>query len=86
MFSGLVAQDKAASEETVDTSVKISGLWFLAYRGNIPSEGNDAFVVKRGYLTFKKNFNETLSVRYTQDITIDKEGDDAGNVELRFKY
>jgi hypothetical protein len=85
LLSSVFAQD---AEETpaVDTSVKISGLWFMAYRGNIPSDGDDAFGLKRGYLTFKKRFNETFSIRYTQDITIDKEGDDAGNVELRFKY
>jgi len=73
-------------ENTVDTSVKISGQWFMAYRGNIPSEGDDSFGLKRGYLTFKKNLNDNFSIRYTQDITIDKEGDDAGNVEIRFKY
>ena len=86
VFSGLVAQNGAEETPVVDTSVKISGLWFMAYRGNIPSEGDDTFGLKRGYLTFKKAFNETFSIRYTQDITIDKEGDDAGNVELRFKY
>lgn len=84
LFSVLFAEDE--QENTVDTSVHISGQWFMAYRGNIPSEGGDFFGLKRGYLTFKKNFNETFSVRYTQDITIDKEGDDAGNIELRFKY
>jgi len=86
VFSALAAQDKAEEEPVVDTSVKISGLWFMAYRGNIPSEGDDTFGLKRGYLTFKKNFNDKFSIRYTQDITIDREGDDAGNVELRFKY
>lgn len=87
IFSILSAQENTKPKEnTVDTSVHISGQWFMVYRGNIPSEGDDFFGLKRGYLTFKKSFNETFSVRYTQDITIDKEGDDAGNVELRFKY
>jgi len=84
-LSSAFAQDTEEAP-VVDTSVKISGLWFMAYRGNIPSEGDNSFGLKRGYLTFKKRFNETFSIRYTQDITIDKEGDDAGNVELRFKY
>ncbi|MEA2077851.1 MAG: hypothetical protein U9O95_07525, partial [Candidatus Marinimicrobia bacterium] len=66
--------------------VHISGNWFMAYRGNIPSEGDNFFGLKRGYITFKKNLNETFSIRYTQDITIDKEGSDAGNIELLFKY
>ena len=87
LFANIFAQNMNEEEAPViDTSVKISGLWFMAYRGNIPSEGDDSFGLKRGYLTFKKNFNETFSIRYTQDITIDEEGDDAGNVELRFKY
>lgn len=85
-FASLFAEEKIEETPEVDTSVKISGIWFMAYRGNIPSAGDDSFGLKRGYLTFKKRFNETFSIRYTQDITINKEGDDAGNVELRFKY
>jgi hypothetical protein len=85
LFTCVFAQD-AKEAPVVDTSVKISGQWFMVYRGNIPSEGDDFFGLKRGYLTFKKSFDKTFSVRYTQDITIDKEGDDAGNIELRFKY
>ncbi|MCK5817454.1 MAG: hypothetical protein KAH15_05570 [Candidatus Marinimicrobia bacterium] len=65
--SSLFAQEN--EEPIVDTSVKISGLWFMAYQGNIPSEGNDSFGLKRGYLTVKKRFNETFSIRYTQDVT-----------------
>ncbi|MCD6446631.1 MAG: hypothetical protein J7L40_00530, partial [Candidatus Marinimicrobia bacterium] len=72
LFTSLCAQEE--KENTADTDVHISGQWFMAYRGNIPSGGDDFFGLKRGYLTFKKNFNETFSVRYTQDITIDKEG------------
>jgi len=30
--------------------------------------------------------NDVFSIRYTQDITLDKEGSDAGNVEIRLKY
>ncbi|MEA2077523.1 MAG: hypothetical protein U9O95_05845, partial [Candidatus Marinimicrobia bacterium] len=71
LFSVLFAEDE--TEKIVDTSVHISGNWFMAYRGNIPSEGDNFFGLKRGYITFKKNLNETFSIRYTQDITIDKE-------------
>lgn len=74
------------ADKPCDTAVHISGQWFMAYRGNIPNQGDDSFGLKRGYLTVKKNFNQIFSVRYTQDITIDREGDDAGNVELRFKF
>jgi hypothetical protein len=79
-------ENVSLEEKPRDTAVHISGQWFFAYRGYIPGRGDNAFGLKRGYLTVKKNLNEVFSVRYTQDITIDREGEDAGNVELRFKY
>jgi hypothetical protein len=86
-FTTLFAKDDPeGNEETVDTSVHISGQWFMAYHMDLPDQEDNSLGLKRGYLTFKKRFNETFSVRYTQDITLDREGDDAGNVELRFKY
>lgn len=67
--------------------IAISGQWFLGYQYlNQSAESISQFTLKRGYLTFKKNFNDRLSVRFTQDITLDKEGSDAGNVEMRLKY
>ena len=68
--------------------VGISGQWFLAnqtkYEDNQLTD--NLFTLKRGYVTFKKDFNTIFSVRYTQDITLDKEGSDAGNIEMRLKY
>ncbi len=63
----------------------ISGNWFLGY---IYQEDADlgSFNLKRGYFTIKTKLNDVFSVRYTQDITLDKEGNDAGNVEMRLKY
>ena len=61
----------------------ISGQWFLAY--NNATDINQ-FALKRGYFTIKTKMDEVFSVRYTQDITLDKEGSDAGNVEIRLKY
>lgn len=68
--------------------VEISGQWFLAYQSKYQDnhQADNLFTLKRGYLTFKKDFNRTFSVRFTQDITLDKEGEDAGNVEMRLKY
>ena len=63
----------------------ISGNWFLAYTHSDASEFG-SFNLKRGYFTIKTKLNDALSVRYTQDITLDKEGSDAGNVEMRLKY
>ncbi|HOH99202.1 MAG TPA: hypothetical protein PLE85_01565 [Bacteroidales bacterium] len=64
-----------------------SGQWFLSYL--MKDEGDDLtshFTLKRGYLTFTKEFSKTLSIRFTQDITLDEEGTDAGNIEMRLKY
>ncbi|MBU2947320.1 hypothetical protein [Zobellia uliginosa] len=77
--------------------VEMSGDWFIAYRDgikqiqadeNVPviNEHTSSFVLKRSYFTLKKDLNAIFSVRYTMDLTIDTEGDDAGNVETRLKY
>jgi len=77
--------------------VEMSGNWFIAYRDGVQQVQADAvtpevdahsssFVLKRSYFTLKKNVNDVFSVRYTMDLTIDEEGDDAGNVETRLKY
>jgi hypothetical protein len=63
------------------------GQWFLAYRyGDMDGETLNQFTLKRGYITFKNDFTDNLSVRFTQDITLDEEGSDMGNVEMRLKY
>jgi hypothetical protein len=63
------------------------GQWFLGFRV-IDNHGEtmNQFTLKRGYITFKHGFSEKLSVRFTQDITLDQEGMDKGNVEMRLKY
>lgn len=80
----LNAQDN--TPENGQSSFTIKGDWFLAHQWFIPNHDNNAFKLKRGYLTVENTFSNTFSARYIQDITIDNEGDDAGNVELRFKY
>lgn len=66
-------------------STRISGQWFLAYRYHL-SDDVSRFYLKRGYLNFTNNLTEQVSVRFTQDITVDREGQDAGNLELKLKY
>ncbi|PID95241.1 MAG: hypothetical protein CSA95_00600 [Bacteroidetes bacterium] len=84
----------------VHNVVKMSGNWFIAYRNGIrqvhadddplspeiQTKRENRFVLKRSYFTLKKRLNPIFSVRYTMDLTVDKEGDDAGNVETRLKY
>lgn len=73
--------------DSLVTKLKISGQWFLAYQQVDNSENkSNQFTLKRGYITFKQRLNNTFSVRFTQDITLDEEGEDAGNIEMRLKY
>lgn len=81
-------QNYAQKDSTIINFLKkteISGQWFLEYEYNILKETNK-FALKRGYFTIKSDLNENISVRYTQDITLDDEGDDAGNIEMRLKF
>lgn len=77
--------------------IDMSGNWFIAYRDGIIQEQADenepienqhssSFILKRSYFTLKKDLTDVFSVRYTMDLTVDREGEDAGNVETRLKY
>ncbi len=81
------AQDakKGKHLNNILSNTKISGQWFMSYYWN-PTDTVQEFRLKRGYLTVKSKLSNRLSVRYTQDITMDKEGGDAGNIELKVKY
>ncbi len=68
-------------------NTKISGQWFIAYQyGMDDTVDYNRFLLRRAYLTFKTKLAKNLSARLTQDLTIDDQGDDAGNIEMRFKY
>ncbi len=64
---------------------EFSGNWYLIYKNDLSNNENN-FALKRGYVTLKSQLSKNISVRYTQDITLDKEGSDAGNIEIRMKY
>ncbi len=67
--------------------VKVGGRWFLSYlSGEIDGEKVSLFAIKRGYINVKVKLNEIFSGRITPDISIDREGDGAGDIELRLKY
>ncbi|MCK5536473.1 MAG: hypothetical protein KAI79_06580 [Bacteroidales bacterium] len=76
---------KAQESKSIIEKSAISGQWFINYNWN-NTDDFGKFQLKRGYFTFKTELNESLSVRYTQDITLDTEGDDEGNIEIRMKY
>ena len=73
--------------QQLDTSVDFSGQFFLSYERIFEEEAvNNEFTIQRGYITFKKKLSEMAQIRFTQDVSIDQEGDGEGNIELRLKY
>ncbi len=85
MFKFIGYSQNNLSINNILNKTEISGKWYLLYKYDF--EGNiNSFALKRGYITLKSKLNDIISVRYTQDITIDNEGFDAGNVEIRMKY
>lgn len=79
------AQKDSSRVKKIVENTHISGQWFLAFSQDVDASTNQ-FNLKRGYFTIKTDLSPKISVRYTQDITLDKEGSDAGNVEIRMKY
>lgn len=79
------AQDSVKTSKVFLKNTEISGQWFIS--GNW--ENHDSLCqleLKRGYFTISSHLSENLTARYTQDIQLDTEGGDAGNVEMRVKY
>ncbi|MBN2410262.1 hypothetical protein JXQ31_01135 [candidate division KSB1 bacterium] len=69
------------------TGISVSGQWFLKFQSGERDEKKfSEFGITRGYITIKKNLSEQFSGRITPDITIDKEGDGLGDLEMRIKY
>jgi hypothetical protein len=67
--------------------VGFNGQFFISYEYDRTQETNiNEFSIKRGYITFRKHVKNRLEVRFTQDVTIDQQGDGAGDIELRLKY
>jgi len=86
----LTTYSQAADSQIIrqlTTNTSFSGQWFLIYNVQESGSGyNNSFTLRRGYITFSKKFSDIFSVRFTQDIVLDEEGSDAGNIEMRLKY
>jgi len=71
---------------------QLSGVWYIAYvhedfHADVdPAPNVSRFEIQRGYVTYRTRISETLSARITSDISVDQEGDGAGDIELRLKY
>lgn len=64
-----------------------SGQFFFSYdQMHLENEVRNEFLLKRGYITFRRDLHERIGIRFTQDVTIDQEGDGEGDIELRLKY
>jgi len=83
--SSLVHAQETKDKIPLLENTSISGEWFLGF-GYDDYTGTSTFHLKRGYFTIKTKINDIFSVRYTQDISNDTEGNDLGNVEMRLKY
>lgn len=67
--------------------IKFSGQWFISYQsGRLNNVTDNEFLLKRGYITFQKKFDDRFSARITQDVVVDREGDGEGDIEIRLKY
>ncbi|PWN05857.1 hypothetical protein [Rhodohalobacter mucosus] len=67
--------------------VDFSGQFFFSTEHTTGTENvNNEFFFKRGYITFRKDITERVGIRFTQDVSVDQEGDGAGDIELRLKY
>jgi len=88
IFVQISTGDERTSQRVADpVDVKIAGQWFLAYlNGQVNGTRINQFTVNRGYITFNTRFNSSLSGRITPDVSVDQEGDGAGDLELRLKY
>ena len=87
----LSQEEQSKNENNLSTSafrdISITGQWFLSYQTGRKSDITDnEFLLKRGYITFLKKFNKNFLARVTQDVSVDREGDGEGDIEIRLKY
>lgn len=69
------------------SDIGFSGQFFFSYEHDVYDDGyTNEFTIKRGYITFRKDLSDRFEIRFTQDITIDQQGDGLGDIELRLKY
>lgn len=86
-FLGLLFLPITVCSQELDNSVDFSGQFFFSYERIFEDEGvNNEFTIQRGYITFRKQISRKAQIRFTQDVSIDREGDGLGNIELRLKY
>lgn len=84
---GFLLLPSALYSQDFDKSVDFGGQFFFSFERIFEDDAvNNEFTIQRGYITFRKNLSEMAQIRFTQDVSIDQEGDGEGNIELRLKY
>ncbi|MDR9419543.1 hypothetical protein [Gracilimonas sp.] len=79
-FSGVQAQN-------IQDNFRIDGVMFFTFEHDMTGDSfHNQFTIKRGYVNFRHQLSDRLNARITQDVTIDREGDGLGDIELRLKY
>lgn len=75
------------SAQNVTDNFRIDGVMFFSFEHDITGDSfHNQFTIKRGYVNFRHKLSDRLNARITQDVTIDREGDGLGDIELRLKY
>lgn len=86
LFSFLVSVPLTFAQSKIN-DLGFGGQFFFSYDQQFADdEVHNEFLLKRGYITFRRDLHERIGIRFTQDITIDQEGDGEGDIELRLKY
>lgn len=68
-------------------NTQVGGQFFFSYEKFLNENNPDnRFNLKRGYINVKKELSDRARIRFTQDVSVDNEGDGRGNIELRVKY
>ncbi|MEX0647826.1 MAG: hypothetical protein WEA56_10690 [Balneolaceae bacterium] len=76
----------ASAQQSV-SDLGFSGQFFFSYERLFEDQAvNNVFAMRRGYITFRKDLSPYAQIRFTQDVTVDQEGDGEGDIELRLKY
>lgn len=77
----------SASSQSLLDGTRIDGVFFVTYQyKESNSIESSEFGLERGYINIRKSINDRVGIRFTQDVTIDQEGDGEGDIELRLKY
>ncbi|WP_069130425.1 hypothetical protein [Rhodohalobacter halophilus] len=87
VFTLLLLLPVTLSAQSALNDLGFSGQFFFSYERTFENvDVNNEFLLKRGYITFRRDISDRVKIRFTQDVTVDQEGDGEGDIELRLKY